>query len=88
MKIKKWGYLNTAGYDIVPLNYDFIENFNMGFAKANKGCQIRYSKPEGGKWGFVNRKGIELTPFKYDKIEKELNNFNFLFDDNDSKEIV
>ena len=51
---EKWGLFNKNG-QLTTFKYDYIGDFNEGFARA---------KTEFG-WGFLNINGKEITDFKY-----------------------
>lgn len=52
----KYGFINTAGQLMVPLEYDNTSNFSEGLAWVQK----------SGKCGFVNAKGKMVIPLEYD----------------------
>lgn len=52
----KYGFINEAGEEVVPLKYDNALFFQEGLA------QIKL----GDKWGFVDKEGKEIIPPKYD----------------------
>ncbi|MEG2455037.1 MAG: WG repeat-containing protein, partial [Oscillospiraceae bacterium] len=61
-KDKKWGYINRAGVEVVPLEYDQI---GEGF---HDGCAAVAKRPAGvieGCWGYVNTAGKPITEFNH-----------------------
>ena len=56
--MEKCGLMTNSGERITELEFDAIEDFEEGRAKAKK----------NGKWGVINEKGESLIPFNYDKI--------------------
>lgn len=54
----KSGYVNKAGKVVVPVIYDFIDDFAWGMAKV----EVDHS------YGFVNREGILIIPVQYEYI--------------------
>lgn len=55
---KIWGYLNTSGKIAIPIKYDFVTEFNGGFATAKI----------GGRYLVLDTKGIETSIISTDKI--------------------
>lgn len=53
-----WGFSNTSGQVVVPIQYDSLTDFTLGLARVEK----------GGKLGIVRPDGIELIPAKYDTL--------------------
>lgn len=61
----KWGYVNKAGKELIPCQYDSIEN--VGVYPCHNLLWVIYE----GKTGIVNRTtGKEIVPCKYDFIDK------------------
>ena len=57
--MNRCGLMNDAGERVTGFDYDIIEDFIDGKAKAKK----------GGKWGFINDQGGTMIPFEFDTIE-------------------
>jgi|GEM_PF-1027479 len=55
---KKWGYLNEAGQEIIPPEYDMIHNYGEGFIGAKK----------GGKWGYIDTLDQVQLPFEFESV--------------------
>jgi hypothetical protein len=51
-KNDKWGFINTAGKVVIPLNYDQVNSFSEGLVQVKK----------KGKNGFINTSGQEVIP--------------------------
>ena len=81
----KWGFVDKAGEDVIPLKYDYAEFFNEGLARVRL----------NDKWGFVDKAGKEVIPLKYDYAELfseglariKLNN-KYGFIDKTGKEVI
>lgn len=58
----KWGFIDSAGQEIIPPAYDDAEIFSEGLAAVCK----------NEKWGFINKNGEVVIPLEYD----EVNNFS------------
>ncbi len=58
-KFEKWGVESLDGNTIISFEYDFIEDFIDGRAKAKK----------NGMCGYIDQQGEILFPFVYDTIE-------------------
>lgn len=56
-KSGKYGFIDKTGKVIIPLNYDYADNFSGGLAKVG----------QNGKWGFINKTGKIVIPLQYDK---------------------
>ncbi len=54
----RWGFINTEGEEVIPLQYDSIMPFSEGLAGVEK----------DGRWGFINTEGEEVIPFQFDHI--------------------
>ncbi|WP_127530227.1 WG repeat-containing protein [Paenibacillus kobensis] len=65
---KKFGYVNMQGEEVIPLQYDFAEEFRDGFAKVGKGGSGAGSYYEGGKLGYVDSTGKEVVAPVYDFV--------------------
>lgn len=57
-KDKKYGFLNLAGSEIIPLIYDDAHSFSEGLAAV---CR-------NGKWGFVDKTGKEVILPGFDRV--------------------
>ncbi|WP_394333474.1 WG repeat-containing protein [Flexibacter flexilis] len=55
--------MDKQGTEVIPLIYDYAENFSEGLACVNK----------NGKVGFINTEGKEVIPFVYDDYESGFN---------------
>ena len=53
----KYGFIDTRGREVIPLEYDYAENFSEGLAKVVR----------NDKWGMINKQGIEVVLCQYDK---------------------
>ncbi|MHA7965364.1 WG repeat-containing protein [Paenibacillus sp. CAU 1782] len=69
---KKFGYVNEAGKEVVPLQYDFAEEFDRGYARVSKGGTGAGNYYHGGKFGFIDTTGKEIVPLKYDHVGGDL----------------
>lgn len=54
-----WGFADTSGNIVVPIQYDSVLDFSLGTARVRK----------NGKMGLVRRDGMELLPTEYDTLE-------------------
>jgi hypothetical protein len=54
-----WGFVDTAGKEIIPQEYSFANDFINDIAIVQK----------NNKWGFIDVKNKKLLDFKYDDIE-------------------
>ena len=54
---RKWGVIDKTGREIVPLKYDYIEQFSNGLAAVNMGGTVDRDEwslhAYGGKWGLI-----------------------------------
>ena len=57
----KWGYINTSGEVVVPLEYDSANNFFEGLARVGK-----YDAGGNMKYGYINTSGEVVIPLEYD----------------------
>jgi hypothetical protein len=57
MKENKWGFIDTAGREVVVPQYDQTRKLNIAFTVS-----------KGGKWGLIDRSGAEIVPLEYDQI--------------------
>jgi len=58
-KYEKWGIETESKETIIPFEYDLLEDFFDGRAKAKK----------NGKYGYINDQGQTIIPFEYDFID-------------------
>jgi len=56
--VRKWGYIDFDGNEVIPTQYDFAETFSEGLFK------VRLAK----KWGFVNHENQVVIPLIYDMV--------------------
>ncbi len=54
-----WGFVNTAGDVVVPIQYQSVLDFSLGTALVQK----------GGKLGVIRQDGKELVPAEYDTLQ-------------------
>lgn len=54
----KYGFANENNEIVIPCKYDYVHNFNNGYAC----CEIK------DKWGVIDSTGQTVIPFKYDKV--------------------
>lgn len=70
-KGQKYGYINTKGELVVPLIYDYVDDFQEGFGLVFKGDF--YISPgadkSNGKCGFVDVTGKEVIPLKWNEAK-------------------
>ena len=59
-----WGVIDTLGQVVVPLNFDFVCDFEAPLFRVNW----------NGKWGFYNWQEQKLYEIQYDYIYDRLNN--------------
>ncbi len=63
----KYGYINEAGEEVVPLIYDYSQDFREGRA-----CVSLYAKDKKNllysKFGFINKSGNVVVPIIYEKV--------------------
>ena len=57
----KYGFMNKAGYEVIPCQYDEVLDFHDGFARVKKNNQ----------WLFIDKNGQELE-FKDLKDKEEI----------------
>lgn len=48
----RWGYTDFSGHIVIPLQFDFVGDFDKGLARVS----------QGGKYFFINRKGERISP--------------------------
>jgi hypothetical protein len=66
--IKKYGYINTKGDQVIDFEYEKAMDFKNGIALVAKNA---YSiSGHDGNFGFINTKGIEFIPANYEYAEQ------------------
>lgn len=65
MIIKKYGYADTLGKEVIPCTYDYASDFVDGKARVES----------NKKWFFINEKGEKISPKEYDYIWEYKNGF-------------
>ncbi len=60
----KWGFINKIGKEIIPIKYQYAQNFSDGLAA------VMLNK----KWGFVDSNGKLVIPLKYDLVHESFSN--------------
>ncbi len=55
IKNGKYGWLNSKGKEVIPLQYDSASYFREGLVSVMK----------NDKYGFVNQNGVEVVPCQY-----------------------
>ena len=79
-----WGYVNSAGVEIVPPQYIYAMDFENGLAQVCKGKWTRDEKwnnnyitggfwTEEERWGFIDKAGQEVIPCVFDEIKRHRN---------------
>ncbi len=63
IKIRKYGYIDKNGKEIIPLIYDQADDFLENVARV--GIKSKY-----GDYGFINKDGNVVLPLKYDVLSK------------------
>lgn len=61
----KYGYVNTEGKPVVPIEFDEVGDWVEGMVKVKK----------GSRYGFYNKLGELIVPIKYDDVEDYHNGF-------------
>ena len=56
----KCGFFNTKGEQVIPCQYDMVDDFSEGLAAVGSGEEYG-----NYKWGFVNTDGEEVIPCQY-----------------------
>lgn len=57
-----FGYTDTCGTEVVPLIYDYANDFSEGFATVGKG------KKDDRRFGIINRWGYEIVPCTFSDV--------------------
>lgn len=65
---EKFGFVNASGDEVVPLQYDYAEEFVNGFAKVSKGGSGSGAYYQGAKFGYIDTTGKEVVPLRYDFV--------------------
>jgi hypothetical protein len=71
----KFGYMNTTGKTVIPVQFDDAGDFVGGLAPINVGGKIETVQPAmGGKWGYIDKTGrlvieaiFEVPPRPFDQ---------------------
>lgn len=67
----KWGVIGKAGQWIIKPQFDFVEEFEDGLAKANLGGRNYFGgETYGGQWGFIDKTGRWAISPQFDEAEK------------------
>ncbi len=61
-----WGFVNTKGKEIIPLQYKNVRSFNNGLVSVQRDDEL---------WEFFNVKGKKTTPRKYKEVRFYQNGF-------------
>lgn len=66
----KWGFIDTTGKLVIPMEYDYVYKFNsFGLALVgkyyDKGAEEWWANM---KWGYIDRAGKVVIPIEYDMI--------------------
>jgi serine/threonine protein kinase len=91
--VRKYGFIDKTGKEVIPLKYDVAEAFSERFARVGKREQ------DNMKYGFVDKTGKEITPLQYDFVEpfsedfacvgkKGWGNMKYGFVDKTGKEVI
>ena len=54
----KWGYINTSGELVIPLQFELARPFSEGLAAVK----------QDGKWGFIDQTGKVMISPQYDYV--------------------
>ncbi len=54
----KYGFIDKAGNEVIPIKYDYARSFEDGISRVEL----------NSKWGFIDKTGREITPIIYDEI--------------------
>ena len=57
---RKYGFIDKAGKEVIPIKYDEAWDFSEGLARVKL----------NDKWGFIDKTGKEVIPIKYDYAER------------------
>ena len=57
--IRKWGFIDTSGAVVVPIQFDHVWSFSERLARVEV----------GGKVGFIDRDGKQVIPCQFDSAE-------------------
>jgi hypothetical protein len=71
----KWGFVNTRGEVVIPIQYDSVRNFSDGLAAVATGHWTRNTHDigppnafEDAQWGFIDTRGEIAIPLIYDEV--------------------
>lgn len=89
LNYQKYGYLNSAGEVVIPLQFDNAGDFKEGFAWVEK----------NGKYGYINHEGKIVIPLRYagagfffsgvaQVIKKTLEGKKYFLIDRDGKQVT
>lgn len=99
----KFGFVDMAGKEVVPLIYDYVGKFSSqlvgntikGVAPVANGGKGNQRKYKGGKWGYVNEKGKQITELKYGRTYEFVEGYGrvvkdgkFGFVNNEGKQVI
>ncbi|MDO4563374.1 MAG: WG repeat-containing protein [Clostridia bacterium] len=60
---KKFGYINSAGIEVIPPIYEYVYGFYNGVSRTGaEGILSEYGTYTNGKFGYINESGEELYP--------------------------
>lgn len=55
---RKWGFVDTSGNLVIPIQYTAVGSFSDGLAPVYVGgADLMCTGLSGGKWGYINREG-------------------------------
>ncbi len=77
----KWGFIDKSGKEIVPLKYDWVNNFNEDLASISIDLKKYHRGFHDGKWGFINKDGNVAIPLIYDDDDSDYINDTYFFKD-------
>ncbi|MEK8129059.1 WG repeat-containing protein [Paenibacillus filicis] len=70
LSTKKYGFVNTKGEEVVPLRYDYADDFVRGYAKVGKA--VAGADGDRYKYGYIDVSGQEVVPLRYDFVGGDL----------------
>jgi hypothetical protein len=84
-----WGYVDSAGKEIIKPQYIYAFDFENGYARVCKGEWTKDKKwdneyntgrywTETELWGFIDKTGKEVIPCRYDEIKYFYENSKYL----------
>lgn len=73
----KFGAIDCYGKEILPCQYDLLQNFHNGICTFNIGgtVNLRNRKISGGKWGLIDKQNKVLVQPTYDFISPFINGY-------------